>query len=53
LFVLESEGDKALDARYALAGDLRALAAAARDLSDRLSMRHFSHTGAATRSLAA
>ena len=53
LFVLEGEGDTAADARYALARDMWALAAAARDLSDRLSMRHFSHTGAATRSLAA
>jgi uncharacterized circularly permuted ATP-grasp superfamily protein/uncharacterized alpha-E superfamily protein len=46
LFLLESEGAHAQAARQALAVKLLALQAACAQLSDRLSMRHFSHTGA-------
>ena len=52
LFALEKDGDAAKEARLALAGRLRELAFAAGQLSDRLSMRHFSHTGADVRALA-
>jgi len=45
LFALERDGAEADQAREALATQLRELAAAAGRLSDRLSMRHFSHTG--------
>ena len=45
LLTLESEGDEAQASRRALAARLRALHAAGAKLSDRLSMRHFSHTG--------
>jgi uncharacterized circularly permuted ATP-grasp superfamily protein/uncharacterized alpha-E superfamily protein len=45
LFALEDEGDEAQAARQALAVRLRALHTAAAQLSDRLTMRHFSHTG--------
>ena len=45
LLTLESDGPVARDARRALAVKLLALQAAAAALSDRLSMRHFSHTG--------
>jgi uncharacterized circularly permuted ATP-grasp superfamily protein/uncharacterized alpha-E superfamily protein len=44
LGVLEGTGYNAIAARQAFAQRLLALAAAATDLSDRLSMRHFSHT---------
>ena len=43
LFVLEANGPEAEQARQALAGRLRTVAAAAGALSDRLSMRHFAH----------
>jgi uncharacterized alpha-E superfamily protein len=45
LLTLESEGDEAQASRQALAARLRALHADGAKLSDRLSMRHFSHTG--------
>jgi uncharacterized circularly permuted ATP-grasp superfamily protein/uncharacterized alpha-E superfamily protein len=45
LLLLEGEGEEAQAARHALAGRLRALHISAAELSDRLSMRHFSHTG--------
>jgi uncharacterized circularly permuted ATP-grasp superfamily protein/uncharacterized alpha-E superfamily protein len=45
LLTLESEGEEAHAARLALAEKLRTLQAAGAQLSDRLSMRHFSHTG--------
>jgi len=45
LLTLENEGDAAHAARLALAAKLRTLQAAGAQLSDRLSMRHFSHTG--------
>ena len=45
LLLLEGEDAAAQAARQALAGKLRALHVSAADLSDRLSMRHFSHTG--------
>jgi hypothetical protein len=45
LLTLESDRPVAQDARRALAVKLLALQAAAAALSDRLSMRHFSHTG--------
>ena len=45
LLTLESDGPVARDARRALAVQLLALQGAAATLSDRLSMRHFSHTG--------
>ncbi|HMN44339.1 MAG TPA: circularly permuted type 2 ATP-grasp protein [Povalibacter sp.] len=44
LGVLEGAGYTAIAARQAFAQRLLALAGAATDLSDRLSMRHFSHT---------
>jgi uncharacterized alpha-E superfamily protein len=46
LFTLESDGSYAQAARAALAAKLIALQNACAQLSDRLSMRHFSHTGA-------
>jgi hypothetical protein len=45
LFTLESDGAASRAARQALAAQLLALQSAAAALSDRLSMRHFSHTG--------
>jgi uncharacterized alpha-E superfamily protein len=45
LLQLEGDDGAARAARAALATRLRALHVAAADLSDRLSMRHFSHTG--------
>jgi uncharacterized alpha-E superfamily protein len=45
LLTLEGEGAEARAARQALAAQLLALQAAGAQLSDRLSMRHFSHTG--------
>jgi hypothetical protein len=45
LLTLEGEGDEARASREALAARLRGLHVAAAKLSDRLSMRHFSHTG--------
>jgi uncharacterized alpha-E superfamily protein len=45
LLTLEGEGDEARASRETLAARLRALHVAAAKLSDRLSMRHFSHTG--------
>jgi uncharacterized alpha-E superfamily protein len=45
LLTLESEGDEARAARQALAARLQVLHAAGAQFSDRLSMRHFSHTG--------
>jgi uncharacterized circularly permuted ATP-grasp superfamily protein/uncharacterized alpha-E superfamily protein len=52
LFALEGASEAAVEARRAVAGQLRVLAVAAGQLSDRLSMRHFSHTGADVRALA-
>ena len=52
LFALESEGPESVEAREALSANLKELSAAAARLSDRLSMRHFSHTGDAARALA-
>jgi uncharacterized circularly permuted ATP-grasp superfamily protein/uncharacterized alpha-E superfamily protein len=46
LLTLESDGAEAQAARQTLATKLKALQAAGAQLSDRLSMRHFSHTGA-------
>jgi uncharacterized circularly permuted ATP-grasp superfamily protein/uncharacterized alpha-E superfamily protein len=44
LLVLEGDGEDAQRARRALVAQLQALGEAAAQLSDRLSMRHFSHT---------
>ena len=52
LFALEADTADAAEERLQLAHQLRALAMAAAQLSDRLSMRHFSHTGADARALA-
>ena len=52
LFALENDSDVAVEARQRLAEQLKALAAAAGQLSDRLSMRHFSHTDGAARAIA-
>jgi uncharacterized circularly permuted ATP-grasp superfamily protein/uncharacterized alpha-E superfamily protein len=52
LFALEADTPDAAEERQQLAHQLRALAAAAAQLSDRISMRHFSHTGADARALA-
>jgi uncharacterized alpha-E superfamily protein len=52
LAVLETEGAAGEEARAAVAARLRALAAAASALSDRLSLRHFSHTELRSRALA-
>jgi uncharacterized alpha-E superfamily protein len=52
LFALERADEVAVELRQAVAEQLRALAFAAGALSDRLSMRHFSHTGADARALA-
>jgi uncharacterized circularly permuted ATP-grasp superfamily protein/uncharacterized alpha-E superfamily protein len=45
LLTLEGEGDEGQAARKNLAAKFRALQVASAKLSDRLSMRHFSHTG--------
>jgi hypothetical protein len=45
LLTLESEGNEGQAARKNLAAKLKALHVAGAKLSDRLSMRHFSHTG--------
>jgi uncharacterized circularly permuted ATP-grasp superfamily protein/uncharacterized alpha-E superfamily protein len=52
LFALEADTAEAVEERRQLARQLRALALAAGHLSDRVSMRHFSHTGADARALA-
>jgi uncharacterized alpha-E superfamily protein len=52
LFALEGDTPEAAEERLQLAHQLRQLAKAAAYLSDRLSMRHFSHTGADARALA-
>jgi uncharacterized alpha-E superfamily protein len=52
LFGLERPDEAAIESRRAVAEQLRSLALAAGELSDRLSMRHFSHTGADARALA-
>jgi uncharacterized circularly permuted ATP-grasp superfamily protein/uncharacterized alpha-E superfamily protein len=52
LFALESDSSSAVEERQTLAHRLRELALAASRLSDRISMRHFSHTGADARALA-
>jgi uncharacterized alpha-E superfamily protein len=52
LFALEADTLAAAEERLQLAHRLRELAAGAGLLSDRLSMRHFSHTGASARALA-
>jgi uncharacterized circularly permuted ATP-grasp superfamily protein/uncharacterized alpha-E superfamily protein len=52
LFALEGASEAAVRARHALAAQLRTLSFEAGRLSDRLSMRHFSHTGADVRALA-
>lgn len=51
LFALEADTPDAAEEREQLAQQLRALAVAAAQLSDRVSMRHFSHTGADARAL--
>jgi uncharacterized alpha-E superfamily protein len=43
LMALESDGAEAVQARQSMAERLRALSWAAGQLSDRLSLRHFSH----------
>ncbi len=43
LLLLEASNAEGAAARHALAGKLRALAASAAELSDRLSLRHFAH----------
>jgi uncharacterized alpha-E superfamily protein len=52
LFGLERADEAAVEARRAVAEQLWALASLAGELSDRLSMRHFSHTGVDARALA-
>jgi uncharacterized circularly permuted ATP-grasp superfamily protein/uncharacterized alpha-E superfamily protein len=52
LFALEEDTSEAAEERLQLAHKLRTLAIGASQLSDRLSMRHFSHTAAAARALA-
>ncbi|MEP7245527.1 MAG: alpha-E domain-containing protein, partial [Gammaproteobacteria bacterium] len=52
LFALENDTEAADEARRSLAARLKDLASSAGQLSDRLSMRHFSHTGANARALA-
>jgi uncharacterized circularly permuted ATP-grasp superfamily protein/uncharacterized alpha-E superfamily protein len=52
LFALEAGTTAASEERLTLAHQLRELALHAGQLSDRVSMRHFSHTGADARSLA-
>jgi uncharacterized alpha-E superfamily protein len=52
LLTLEREGPEAEEERQSLAGRLRALSAAAGQLSDRLSLRHFSHISLDSQSLA-
>jgi uncharacterized alpha-E superfamily protein len=52
LFALEADVPAAAEERLQLAHQLRDLAMYAAHLSDRLSMRHFSHTGADARALA-
>ena len=52
LFALEADSADAAEERQQLAHQLRVLATTAGQLSDRLSMRHFSHTGADARALA-
>jgi len=52
LLALEGSGREAEAARLALAVKLRAIAAAAGALSDRLSMRHFAHISLNTQALA-
>jgi uncharacterized alpha-E superfamily protein len=43
LAILECDGEEAVEARLAMAARLRALGFAAAQLSDRVSLRHFSH----------
>jgi uncharacterized alpha-E superfamily protein len=52
LFALEADTPAAAEERLQLAHLLRELGLRAGQLSDRVSMRHFSHTGASARSLA-
>lgn len=52
LFALEADTREAAEERLQLAQQLRDLALNAGQLSDRISMRHFSHTGTDARSLA-
>jgi uncharacterized circularly permuted ATP-grasp superfamily protein/uncharacterized alpha-E superfamily protein len=52
LFALEGRDEAAAVARAGVADQLRALALAAGQLSDRLSSRHFSHTASDVRALA-
>ncbi len=52
LFAMEADSIAAVEERQTLAHRLRELALAAGQLSDRVSMRHFSHTGADVRALA-
>jgi uncharacterized alpha-E superfamily protein len=52
LFALEADSADAAEERQQLAHQLRDLSIAAGQLSDRLSMRHFSHTGADARAFA-
>ncbi len=52
LALIEGDGAETLEARAALARRLEALAAAASALSNRLSLRHFSHINLSARALA-
>ena len=52
LLVLEGDGPAAAAARLHLAARLQELALAAGQFSDRLSMRHFSHTSLDSQALA-
>jgi hypothetical protein len=52
LLTLEGDGKEAERARQSLAVRLRALSSSAGKLSDRLSMRHFSHISLNSQALA-
>ena len=52
LSVLEAHNDEGCDARSSLAIRLKTLSSAAGQLSDRLSLRYFSHVGAEAHALA-
>jgi hypothetical protein len=52
LAMLECDGAEAVEARLAMAARLRALGFAAGQLSDRLSLRHFSHISLDAQALA-
>ncbi|MBV8803981.1 MAG: hypothetical protein JO042_03015, partial [Sinobacteraceae bacterium] len=52
LMALESDGPEAAQARQSMAERLRALSWSAGQLSDRLSLRHFSHIAQSAQALA-